>query len=144
MITKTYNLKKKDIIKKWFIIDAKEKMLGRVAAKAASILRGKEKTVFTPHLDMGDNVIIINANQIKVSGRKHLDKLYYRHTGYPGGLKVINFLDKMKKDATSPLRIAIKGMLPKGPLGRSMLRNVRIYTDDIHPHKSQEPIEVNI
>ena len=144
MITKTYNLKKKDIIKKWYIIDAKDKMLGRVASKTASILRGKEKPCFTPHLDMGDNVIIINASQIKVSGKKYLNKLYYRHTGYPGGLKVINFLDKMKKDSTSPLRIAIKGMLPKGPLGRTMLRNVRIYNDDNHPHKSQEPIVVEI
>lgn len=139
---KTFNVTKKDINKKWYLIDAKGKTLGKVAVKAAYILRGKHQPLFTPNLDTGGNVVIINALQAKMTGKKYNDKMYYQHTGYPGGLKSINYAKLMAKNPIRPLELAIKGMLPKGPLGRELFRNLRVYKDDKHMQNSQKPIIV--
>lgn len=139
---KTYNVTPKDINKKWYLIDAKGKTMGKVAVKAAYILRGKHQPIFTPNLDTGDNVIIINANQALMTGRKYNDKIYYHYSGYPSGLKRINYAKLVAKNPIRPLELAIKGMLPKGPLGRKLFRNLRVYKDDKHNQKSQNPIIV--
>ncbi len=139
---KTYNVTPKDIKKKWYLIDAKDQILGKVAAKASYILRGKHKTIYTPYLDTGDNVVIINADKIKVSGKKLSDKVYYSHSGYPGGLKKIVLGKLMEKNPIKPLELAIKGMLPKGPLGRKLFRNLKIYTGAEYNQLSQKPILV--
>ena len=124
--------------RKWFLLDAEGKVLGRVAARVASIVRGKEKVVFAPHQEVGDYVVIINAEKIEVTGRKAEQKLYRHHTGYPGGLKTVNFEKLIEKHPCSPLELAIKGMLPKGPLGRKLLKNVKVYPGAEHPHTAQK------
>ena len=134
---KTVFVKPQDVERKWFLIDVEGKILGRVAARVASILRGKEKAIFTPNQEIGDYVVVINVDKIAVSGRKAQDKLYYRHSGYAGGLKTVNYEKLAEKHPTSPLEFAIKGMLPKGPLGRKLLKNVKIYCGADHPHKAQ-------
>jgi large subunit ribosomal protein L13 len=141
---KTYTLKKEDVEKKWYIIDARNKVLGRVASRAAAILRGKHKPAYTPHVDMGDNVIILNADKVLLTGSKASKKIYYHHTSYPGGLKQISFLDMMKKDPTFALRSAIKGMLPKNRLGRKQLMHVKIYAGENHPHQAQKPEKLEV
>ena len=141
---KTVFVKPQNVERKWFLIDAEGKILGRVAARIASILRGKEKAIFTPNQEIGDYVVVINVDKIAISGRKAQDKLYYRHSGYAGGLKTVNYEKLAEKHPTSPLEFAIKGMLPKGPLGRKLLKNVKIYTGAEHPHGAQnlEKIEL--
>jgi len=134
---KTEFVKPQDVERKWFLIDADGKILGRVAARVASIVRGKEKAVFTPHQEIGDYVVVINAGKIAVSGDKAKDKLYHHHTGYPGGLRTENFEKLIEKHPTSPLELALKGMLPKGPLGRKLQKNVKIYPGAEHPHIAQ-------
>ena len=134
---KTVFVKPVNVERKWFLLDAEEKILGRVAARVASILRGKGKAVFTPNQELGDYVVIINADKIAVSGRKTQQKLYHRHTGYAGGLKTVNFEKLIEKHPSSPLLLAIKGMLPKGPLGRKLLKNVKVYPGAEHPHTAQ-------
>ena len=141
---KTYTAKKGEYKKDWYLIDAEDKVLGRVATKVASILRGKQKTNYTPHVDMGDNVIIINSDKVKLTGGKPLQKRYYRHSGYPGGIKQTGFLEMMKKDPTFAMRNAVKGMLPKNRLGRRQLLHVKIYAGDRHPHEAQKPVKVEI
>ena len=136
---KTVFAKPASVERKWFVIDAEGKVLGRVAAKAASIVRGKNKAIFVPHQEIGDFVVIINADKITVTVRKAQQKMYYSHSGYVGGLKANNFEKVMEKHPTMPLESAIKGMLPKGPLGRKMAKNVKIYAGTIHPHGSQQP-----
>ena len=123
--------------RKWFLVDAEGKVLGRVAARVASIVRGKEKVAFSPHLEVGDYVVVINAEKIALTGNKAKDKLYHRHTGYVGGLKTTNFEKLVERHPTSPLELAIKGMLPKGPLGRKIAKNVKIYSGPEHPHAAQ-------
>ncbi|MDR2021580.1 MAG: 50S ribosomal protein L13 [Treponema sp.] len=125
--------------RKWFIIDAKDKILGRVAAKAASIVRGKEKVIFAPHQEIGDYVVVVNAGKVAVSGRKAQQKLYHHHSGYVGGLKTHTFEKLIERHPVSPLELAIKGMLPKGPLGRKLLKNVKVYAGQEHPHAAQNP-----
>ena len=125
--------------RKWFVLNAEGKVLGRVAAKVASIVRGKNKVIFTPNQDVGDFVVVINADKIIVTGRKAQQKMYYRHSGYIGGLKAHNFEKVAERHPTFPLENAIKGMLPKGPLGRKMAKNVKIYAGTAHPHESQKP-----
>jgi len=132
----TYNVTTKDISKKWFIIDASGKSLGKVAAKAAYILRGKHKPIYTPYMDTGDNVIIINAEKAIMTGNKFTDKIYYHHSGFVGGIKSITYDKLIAKKPTDPMEIAIKGMLPKGPLGRKIFRNLRVYKDDFYKEKS--------
>ena len=136
---KTIFIKPADLERKWFVIDAEGKPLGRVASRIASILRGKEKVVFAPHQETGDFVVVINAEKITLSGRKPVQKLYHRHTGYVGGLKTISYEKLAEKNPCSPLELAIKGMLPKGPLGRKLLKNVKIYPGATHPHTAQNP-----
>jgi len=130
--------------RKWFLIDAEEKVLGRVAARIVSILRGKEKAIFTPNQEVGDYVVVINAGKIAVTGNKATDKLYRHHTGYPGGLKTENFEKLAERHPTSPLELAIKGMLPKGPLGRKLLKNVKIYAGAEHPHVAQNLQKIDL
>lgn len=130
--------------RKWFVIDAEGKILGRVAARAASILRGKEKAVFAPHQETGDFVVVVNAGKITVSGRKAQQKLYYRHSGYVGGLKSTTYEKLALRHPTAPLENAIKGMLPKGPLGRKLLKNVKIYAGAEHPHGAQSPTAIEL
>jgi large subunit ribosomal protein L13 len=136
---KTVFVKPADVERKWFVIDAEGKVLGRVAAKAASILRGKEKPIFAPHQEMGDYVVVVNADKIVITGRKAQQKLYYHHTGYVGGLKSVTYEKMVVRHPCSPLELAIKGMLPKGPLGRKLLKNVKVYTGSAHPHGAQNP-----
>ena len=140
---KTVFVKPASVERKWYIIDAEGKVLGRVAAKVASIVRGKNKAIFVPHQEVGDFVVVINADKIKVTGRKARQKMYYRHSGYVGGLKSQNFEMVMEKHPTMPLENAIKGMLPKGPLGRKLAKNAKIYAGASHPHGSQKPAVID-
>ena len=139
---KTVFSKPESIERKWYVIDAQGKVLGRVAARVASIVRGKNKAIFVPHQEIGDFVVVINADKIVVTGRKAEQKTYYRHTGYVGGLKATSYEKLMERHPTMPLENAIKGMLPKGPLGRKMAKNVKIYAGTSHPHDSQKPVPI--
>ncbi|MDR0877136.1 MAG: 50S ribosomal protein L13 [Treponema sp.] len=141
---KTEFVKPALVERKWFVIDAEGKILGKVAARAASIVRGKEKAVYAPHQEVGDFVVVVNAGKIAVSGRKAQQKLYYRHSGYVGGLKSNTFEKLIEKHPESPLELAIKGMLPKGPLGRKLAKNVKVYAGAEHPHASQNPIAIEL
>lgn len=136
---KTIFLKEKEICRKWYVIDANGKPLGRIAAKTASMLRGKHKVAYAPHQELGDYIVIVNADKVSVSGNKVKDKMYYHHTGYIGGLKAINFEKLIAKKPEQPITLAIKGMLPKGHLGRQLLKNVKVYAGAEHPHKAQNP-----
>lgn len=137
---KTIFVNERDQKREWFIIDAAGKTLGRVAAKAAAIVRGKEKATYTPNQEMGDYVVIINADKIAVSGGKEQKKIYYKYTtGYVGSLKAHTFEKLIEKHPTDPLRIAVKGMLPHGRLGRVLIQNVKIYAGSEHPHAAQNP-----
>ena len=135
----TVFIKPAKVERKWFVIDAEGKPLGRVAARIASILRGKEKAIFAPHQEIGDYVVVVNAVKIALSGRKVQQKIYYRHSGYVGGLKSTSYEKLLARHPSSPLMLAVKGMLPKGPLGRKLLRNVKIYGGAEHPHQAQNP-----
>jgi large subunit ribosomal protein L13 len=141
---KTVFAKPASVDRKWYIIDADGKVLGRVAAKVASVVRGKHKAIFVPHQEIGDFVVVINAEKIKVTGRKAQQKMYYRHSGYPGGLKSTNFEKLVERHPAMPLELAVKGMLPKGPLGRKMAKNVKIYAGTSHPHISQKPLPLEV
>ena len=132
------------IERKWFVIDAQDKILGRVAARAASIVRGKNKAIYAPHQEMGDYVVVINAEKVAVSGKKAQQKLYYRHSGYVGGLKTSTYAKLINKHPTQPLENAIKGMLPKGPLGRKLAKNAKIYAGAEHPHTAQNPTAIEL
>lgn len=141
---KTYFATNENIEQKWYVVDASGKVLGRLATQIAKYLRGKHKPEFTPHADAGDYIVVINADKVKVTGKKEQDKVYYTHSGYPGGLKETTY-DKLKaKDATRIIEIAVKGMLPKNPLGRDMFRKLKVYTGAEHPHTAQQPIEINL
>ena len=140
----TFFAKNTDVVKKWVVIDATDKPLGRVASTAASIIRGKTKPTYTPHVDTGDNVIIINAAKVKLTGKKWDDKIYYHHTGWPGGIKSVTAKQVLEKHPSDLLKKAIQGMLPKTRLGRSLHNNFRIYNNDQHPHTSQNPELVGI
>ena len=136
---KTYTAKPSNIKRDWFVIDARGKTLGRLCTLIASRLRGKHKPTYTPHMDTGDYIVVINAGEVRVTGRKTTDKIYYTHSGHPGGIKAISF-DKLQQ--SNPVRIietAVKGMLPKGPLGRQMFRKLRVYAGGEHQHSAQQP-----
>ncbi len=141
---KTLYVKPRENQKKWFIIDAENQPLGRVAMKAAYILRGKHKAHYVPYHDLGDQVIIINAAKAALSGNKFNDKFYYEHSGFPGGLKVMNYKKLVARRPLAPIEKAVKGMLPKGPLGRDLFRNLRVYADSKHKHEGQQPISIEI
>lgn len=136
---KTYSARPQDIHREWYVVDAKDKVLGRLAAEIAKRLRGKHKPEFTPHMDVGDYIIVINADRLKVTGDKALTKKYYRHTGYPGGLRETNFGEMQRKRPGRALEIAVKGMLPKGPLGYAMFKKLKVYAGDKHNHEAQQP-----
>lgn len=137
---KTYLAKKADIKRAWYMLDAQDKILGRLAVHAARILRGKHKPQFTPHVDCGDGVIIVNAAKIKVTGRKLTQKVYLRYSGYPAGLREVRLADMLKKRPTEVMRLAVMRMLPPGPLGRDMLKKLKVYAEEKHPHISTKPI----
>ncbi len=141
---KTYSLKVNDIQKKWYIVDAQGKTLGRLASQIAAILRGKHKPTFTPHMDMGDNVVVVNAEKVLLTGRKAEQKEYYRHSGYPGGLKTISFSDMIEKKPTQVITIAVKGMLPHNRLGRKILSHLKVYSGTEHPHEGQNPEKLEL
>ena len=136
---KTFSAKPLEVERKWHVIDAEGKPLGRVAVAAANLLRGKNKPQYTPHVDTGDFVIIINADKITVSGKKETDKIYYHHTGYPGGLRAASFKELMEKDPTRAIEKAVKGMLPHNTLGDSQFQKLKVYAGASHPHVAQKP-----
>ena len=135
----TYIPKADALDRKWFVIDAKGKILGKVAAAVASVLTGKRKPIYTPFLDTGDHVVVINASQVQVTGRKETDKLYRHHTGYMGGLKTVAAGDLIRKSPVKVVEEAVRGMLPKTKLGRSMFHKLKVYAGDKHPHQAQKP-----
>ena len=142
---KTFSLKKEEIKKNWILIDAENAVLGRLAVISANILRGKNKTNYTPNQDCGDNLIIINSDKVAFTGNKSADKIYYRHTGYPGGIKQSNSIKMKEKGKSSELvKLAIKRMIPKGPLGRKQLSNCKIFSGSEHTHQAQNPKIIDI
>ncbi|MCD6281500.1 MAG: 50S ribosomal protein L13 [Deltaproteobacteria bacterium] len=139
---KTYFATKDDAERKWVLIDAKDKVVGRLAAEIASILRGKNKSQYTPHADVGDFVVVINADKVRLTGKKWEKKRYYRHSGYMGGLKVTVAKDMADKKPEEILKHAVKGMLPKNSLGKAMFKKLKVYAGDNHPHDAQKPIKI--
>ncbi|MFH4355050.1 MAG: 50S ribosomal protein L13 [Neisseriaceae bacterium] len=136
---KTYSAKPKDICRDWYLIDAKDKVLGRLATQIAHRLRGKHKPEYTPHMDVGDYIVVVNADKIRVTGNKQRAKLYYRHSGYPGGIYQRSFREYQNKHPGYVLELAVKGMLPKGPLGYSMLKKLKVYASAEHGQIAQQP-----
>lgn len=139
LFMKTYIAKEKDIQRIWYVVDAKDRILGRLASKVASILRGKDKAIFSPHQDVGDAVIVVNASKIKTTGRKTTQKVYKRYSAYPGGLKLETLETMLKKKPEYVIRHAVKGMLPKNKLGDKLLKKLRVYPGEAHPHTAQKP-----
>jgi large subunit ribosomal protein L13 len=140
----TYTAKAGQVQHGWYVVDAQNKVLGRLAVQIATRLRGKHKPEYTPHVDTGDFIVVVNVSKLRVTGRKDERKVYYRHTGYPGGLKETNFKKLQAKKPTRVLQLAVKGMLPKGPLGYAMLRKLKIYAGATHPHSAQQPKALEI
>lgn len=135
---------KGDLKRDWFCVDAEGKTLGRLASEISKILQGKHKPIYTPHVDTGDYVIVVNAEKIKLTGKKLSDKMYYHHTGYPGGIKSVNALNLLKKDPTALVKKAIKGMMPKNQLNRDALMKLKVYAGSEHPHQANQPQSLNI
>jgi large subunit ribosomal protein L13 len=140
----TYMAKPQDVDQKWYVVDAAGKTLGRLATEVATLLRGKHKPTYTPHIDTGDFVIVINASQVNLTGKKLEQKRYYRHSGYPGGLKSILAGELRASRPDRMIELAVKGMLPKGPLGRSQLKKLKVYASSEHPHQAQQPVEYTL
>jgi large subunit ribosomal protein L13 len=138
-MSKTISAKKEDITKKWYLIDAKDRILGRVAGEVARILMGKHKTVWTPNVDTGDFVVVINADKVKVTGKKLTDKTYYKHTGYLGGLKTESLGSLLARKPVTVFTHAVQGMLPKTKLGKQMIKKMKVYKGEKHPHEAQNP-----
>ena len=136
---KTYSAKKETAKHDWFVVDATDKTLGRMATEIANRLRGKHKAEFTPHVDTGDYVVVVNAEKVKVTGNKTTDKMYYHHTGYPGGIKSISFDKLIDKAPERAIQSAVKGMMPKNKLARAMLSKLKVYAGNEHPHQAQQP-----
>jgi large subunit ribosomal protein L13 len=141
---KTYQAKKEDQEHQWFLVNAEGKVLGRLASGVANILKGKHKPTYTPHLDTGDFIVVVNAGKISLTGKKLKDKIYYHHTGYPGGIKAVSAEKLLAKKPAEMIRMAVKGMLPKNSLGRQMLRKLKIYAGPGHPHEAQKPIPLEL
>ena len=141
---KTYLAKDSEVTRNWFVVDANDKILGRLATQVATVLRGKHKTSFTPHVDCGDGVVVINAKNIKVTGRKMEQKLYKFYSGYPGGLKEKNLDTMLRNKPTKVIRLAVKNMLPKNKIGRQMIKRLKVYADDKHEQQAQKPKELKI
>lgn len=136
---KTFNAKPQTVSHNWYLVDATDQVLGRFASRIAKILRGKNKATYTPHVDTGDCIVVINVEKLRVTGRKSDKKIYYRHSGYPGGLKTETFEKLQARNPARVLELAIKGMLPKTPLGREMFRKLKVYSGSEHPHAAQQP-----
>lgn len=143
-MSKTYATKPADIKRRWFVVDARGKTLGRLATRVATILIGKHKPEYAPYADVGDFVIVINAERIHVTGRKLDQKIYYRHSGYPGGLSQITLREQLTRYPTRAVELAVRGMLPKNRLGRRMLRKLRVYSGPDHPHGAQKPAPLEL
>lgn len=143
-LNRTYFAKKNEIEKKWYLVDATDIPLGRLASRVAHILRGKHKPEFTPHVDCGDYVIVVNASKIRLTGKKATDKFYYRHTGYPGHLKKISYGELLGKNPKKMVQLAVRRMLPKNRLGRQMINKLKVYRGSEHPHSAQKPEKINI
>ncbi len=141
---KTFSAKAEDVSRDWFVVDADGKTLGRLASEIAHRLRGKHKAEYTPHVDTGDYIVVINAEKVNVTGKKTTDKIYHSHTGYPGGLKSISFEKLIDKAPERVIQGAVKGMLPRNPLGRAMFKKLKVYAGNEHPHAAQQPQELNI
>ena len=141
---KTFSAKPAEVTKKWVLIDAEGLVVGRLASIVANILRGKNKPTFAPHMDMGDYVVVINADKIRVTGTKAENKIYYRHSGFPGGIYATKFKDMQAKHPGRALEKAVKGMLPKGPLGYAMVKKLKVYAGAEHPHTAQQPKTLDI
>lgn len=144
MFKKTYLPDADKLEKKCYVIDAKDQILGKVATTAATVLRGKHKTIYTPFLDTGDFVVILNAEKIRVTGKKMTDKMYQTYTGYPGGRRLISLEDLLKKRPTQVIKVAVNRMIPKGALGNKIRTRLRVYVGDQHPHQAQKPIVLNV
>ncbi|MFN2290020.1 MAG: 50S ribosomal protein L13 [Anaerolineae bacterium] len=136
---RTFTAKKEEIERGWYVVDAEGQTLGRLASKIAPILKGKHKPIYTPHLDCGDFVVVINADKVRVTGRKMDQKFYYRHSGYPGGIKSISLRDQLAQHPERVVQAAVRGMLPKNKLGRKMIKKLKVYAGDSHPHSAQQP-----
>jgi large subunit ribosomal protein L13 len=136
---RTYTAKPHEINREWYVVDASGQTLGRLATRIATVLRGKHKPIYTPHVDCGDFVIVINADKVHVTGRKLDQKFYYRHSGYPSGLKQISLRDQLDRHPDRVIRLAVRGMLPKNRLGRQMIKKLKIYAAPDHPHQAQQP-----
>lgn len=141
---KTQVAKKNEVSRDWYVVDVENKVLGRVASQIANVLRGKNKPVFTPSVDTGDFVIVLNADKIALTGKKLTDKMYYRHSEYPGGLKAISAGKLIEKDVEQVIRKAVKGMLPKNKLSRHMINKLKVYSGSTHPHQAQQPKPLEI
>lgn len=139
---KTISAKPETVERDWYVVDATDKTLGRLATEIARRLRGKHKPIYTPHVDTGDYIVVINAEKVKVTGRKSTDKVYYHHTGFPGGIKGITFEKLIDKKPQQVIELAVKGMLPRNSLGRAMMRKLKIYAGSEHPHAAQQPKEL--
>src|SRR5690554_4308426 len=136
---KTFSAKAETVNREWFVVDASDKVLGRIAADIASRLRGKHKPEYTPHVDTGDFIVVVNAEKVRVTGNKAKDKMYYSHSGYPGGLKTFSFEKLIDRSPERVLKLAVKGMLPRTPLGRAMFKKLKVYAGTEHPHTAQQP-----
>lgn len=143
-MNKTYVTKPADVERSWFVVDAEGKTLGRIASEIATILRGKHKPIYSPSVDCGDYVVVVNAEKVRVTGRRMEQKMYYRHSGYLGGLKEISLRHQLEKYPTRVLHAAVRGMLPKNKLGRKMIRKLKIYAGPEHPHQAQQPAPLEI
>ncbi len=141
---KTFSVKGHEVKRDWFLVDADGKTLGRLASEIAKRLRGKHKAEYTPHVDTGDYIVVINAKKVHVTGNKYKNKMYHHHTGYIGNLKSINFATMIERKPEEVIRFAVKGMLPKGPLGRQMIKKMKVYKDDNHRHHAQQPVNLEI
>ncbi len=140
----TYDAKKGEVDRSWYVVDAESKVLGRLATRVADVLRGKHKPIFTPYVDAGDFVVIINAEKVHLTGTKMENKKYYRHSGYPGGLKVTTPAELLRKNPEAIIMNAVKGMLPKTKLGRQQLKKLKVYAGKDHPHQAQQPSELKV
>jgi large subunit ribosomal protein L13 len=141
---KTFSAKPHEVNHDWIVIDAADKVLGRLATEIARRLRGKHKPIYTPHVDTGDYIVIVNVDKLRITGNKLDNKIYYRHSGYPGGIYETSFAKMQARFPGRPLEKAVKGMLPKGPLGYAMLKKLKIYAGATHPHTAQQPIQLDI
>lgn len=136
-------IRTEDADRKWYIVDARDQVLGRLAAQVARIIRGKHKPIFTPNMDTGDFVIVINADKIKMTGKRELQKTYFSHSGYPGGVRIRSFAEMMEKHPDRIIQKAVKGMLPKNRLGRQLIKKLKVYAGDAHPHAAQKPEQLS-